>query len=198
MKKNVVTGTVAVITACLGLGININSCRRLERIAEDNNNQTKVYEAFHQHLDFALPLNDNETIQIEGHLGYQLDNVFSIGNEDGLFIGFINNTDVVSTVHEFGQPIQPQEKVEDGVFLPYQHILIVPEDNYEASNNPQEYDGYEAHGFDYFVDDVLSSYTIYTNIETVKCTNYSVENEKTKSTEFGVPVEKNKTLKKEQ
>ena len=197
MKKDILTGTIAVVISCLGLGVNLNSCRRIERIEEERENKTKVYEDFQQNVDFPLPLNDDETIQIDSHLGYQLDNVvYRI--DDGLYIKFVNNTDVVAAIREFGEPIQPQEEVQDGVFLPYQHILIVPEDNYDTFNNPQEYDGYESNGFDHVVDGVLSYYTIYTNTETVKCTNYTVEDGKTKSLEFGTPVEKAKVLRKEQ
>ena len=197
MKKDIFIGTAAVVISCLGLGVNLNSCRRIERIEEERENKTKVYEDFQQNVDFPLPLNDDETIQIDSHLGYQLDNVVS-RIDDGLYIKFVNNTDVVAAVRKFGEPIQPQEEVQDGVFLPYQHILIVPEDNYDAFNNPQEYDGYESNGFDHVVDGVLSYYTIYTNTETVKCTNYTVEDGKTKSLEFGTLVEKAKVLRKEQ
>ena len=136
MKKDILTGTIAVVISCLGLGVNLNSCRRIERMEKEQENKTKVYEEFQQHVDFPLPLNDDETIQIDSHLGYQLDNVvYRI--DDGLYIKFVNNTDVVAAIREFGEPIQPQEEVQDGVFLPYQHILIVPEDNYDAFNNPQ-------------------------------------------------------------
>ena len=197
MKKDIFIGTAAVVISCLGLGVNLNSCRRIERIEEERENKTKVYEDFQQNVDFPLPLNDDETIQIDSHLGYQLDNVVS-RIDDGLYIKFVNNTDVVAAIREFGEPIQPQEEVQDGVFLPYQHILIVPEDNYDAFNNPQEYDGSESNGFDHVVDGVLSYYTIYTNTETVKCTNYTVEDGQTKSLEFGTPVEKAKVLRKEQ
>ena len=197
MKKDIFIGTAAVVISCLGLGVNLNSCRRIERIEEERENKTKVYEEFQQNVDSPLPLNDDEMIQIDSHLGYQLDNVVS-RIDDGLYIKFVNNTDVVAAVREFGEPIQPQEEVQDGMFLPYQHILIVPEDNYDTFNNPQEYDGYESNGFDHVVDGVLSYYTIYTNTETVKCTNYTVEDGKTKSLEFGTPVEKAKVLRKEQ
>ena len=197
MKKDIFIGTAAVVISCLGLGVNLNSCRRIERIEEERENKTKVYEDFQQNVDSPLPLNDDEMIQIDSHLGYQLDNVVS-RIDDGLYIKFVNNTDVVAAVREFGEPIQPQEEVQDGMFLPYQHILIVPEDNYDTFNNPQEYDGYESNGFDHVVDGVLSYYTIYTNTETVKCTNYTVEDGKTKSLEFGTPVEKAKVLRKEQ
>ena len=197
MKKDIFIGTAAVVISCLGLGVNLNSCRRIERIEEERENKTKVYEEFQQNVDSPLPLNDDEMIQIDSHLGYQLDNVVS-RIDDGLYIKFVNNTDVVAAIREFGEPIQPQEEVQDGMFLPYQHILIVPEDNYDTFNNPQEYDGYESNGFDHVVDGVLSYYTIYTNTETVKCTNYTVEDGKTKSLEFGTPVEKAKVLRKEQ
>ena len=197
MKKDIFIGTAAVVISCLGLGVNLNSCRRIERMEKEQENKTKVYEEFQQQVDSPLPLNDDEMIQIDSHLGYQLDNVvYRI--DDGLYIKFVNNTDVVAAVREFGEPIQPQEEVQDGMFLPYQHILIVPEDNYDTFNNPQEYDGYESNGFDHVVDGVLSYYTIYTNTETVKCTNYTVEDGKTKSLEFGTPVEKAKVLRKEQ
>ena len=197
MKKDIFIGTAAVVISCLGLGVNLNSCRRIERMEKEQENKTKVYEEFQQQVDSPLPLNDDEMIQIDSHLGYQLDNVVS-RIDDGLYIKFVNNTDVVAAVREFGEPIQPQEEVQDGMFLPYQHILIVPEDNYDTFNNPQEYDGYESNGFDHVVDGVLSYYTIYTNTETVKCTNYTVEDGKTKSLEFGTPVEKAKVLRKEQ
>lgn len=196
MKKDIFIGTAAVVISCLGLGVNLNSCRRIERIEEERENKTKVYEDFQQNVDSPLPLNDDEMIQIDSHLGYQLDNVvYRI--DDGLYIKFVNNTDVVAAIREFGEPIQPQEEVQDGVFLPYQHILIVPEDNYDAFNNPQEYDGYESIGFGDVQDDIFY-YTLYTNTETVKCTNYTVEDGKTKSLEFGTPVEKAKVLRKEQ
>ena len=75
MKKDILTGTIAVVISCLGLGVNLNSCRRIERMEKEQENKTKVYEEFQQHVDFPLPLNDDETIQIDSHLGYQLDNV---------------------------------------------------------------------------------------------------------------------------
>ena len=75
--------------------------------------------------------------------------------------------------------------------------MIVPEDNYDACANPQDYDGYESIGFETVQDDIYY-YVLYTNTETVKCTNYTVEDGKTKSLEFGTPVEKAKVLRKEQ
>ena len=75
--------------------------------------------------------------------------------------------------------------------------MIVPEDNHDAWVNPQEYDGYESIGFGDVYDGIFY-YTLYTNTETVKCTNYTVEDGKTKSLEFGTPVEKAKVLRKEQ
>ena len=97
MKKDIFIGTAAVVISCLGLGVNLNSCRRIERIEEERENKTKVYEDFQQNVDFPLPLNDDETIQIDSHLGYQLDNVvYRI--DDGLYIKFVNNTDVVASV----------------------------------------------------------------------------------------------------
>ena len=75
--------------------------------------------------------------------------------------------------------------------------MIVPEDNYDACANPQDYYGYESIGFETVQDDIYY-YVLYTNTETVKCTNYTVEDGKTKSLEFGTPVEKAKVLRKEQ
>lgn len=195
MKKDILART-GIVISCLGLGISINSCRKYEKGNEDlENNQTKIYEDYRQHLDVPLSFDYQEPIQIDGYLGYQPTGVFCSGHDD-LVVGFVNNMNVITVPNEFGQPVQPHEEAQDGVFLPYQHILIVPEDSHSTCTKPQGYDGYEGMLFDHVEDGVLFYFALYTNTETVECTNYTIEDGKIESTEFGVPVEKNKVLEK--
>lgn len=126
------------------------------------------------------------------------------GRIDGCCIYFVNNEDVVSDINQFGETVSPTEEVNDGEFLPYQHILLVPNEidsNFEENTTYPYHEGYQIVGADTVTYGQLApryddTYLLYTNTETVKCVNYSVEGGKTESTEFGVPVEKNKVLEK--
>ena len=143
-------------------------------------------------------MTDDQVIQIDGHLAYKpVSVVYSSYFEDGPCISFSNTEEVITNGGEnFGEVVQDKDfSTNEGKFLPYQHILIVSEDNHDACANLQEYDGYESIGFGDVYDDIFY-YTLYTNTETVKCTNYTVEDGKTKSLEFGTPISKNKLLEK--
>ena len=199
-------GYIAPTLCAIALAMNISNIHCLNKTEERFEERIKMlteheFDPFEQTVHVPVYLTDDQVMQIDGHLAYKpVSVVYSSYFEDGPCILFSNTEEVITNGGEnFGEVVQDKDfSTKEGEFLPYQHILIVPEDNYDACANPQEYDGYESNGFDLVVDGVLSYYTIYTNTETVKCTNYTVEDGKTKSLEFGTPVEKAKVLRKEQ
>lgn len=211
--KNILT-TVGV-AGVLGSTILTGCGTKEETTLSDTNveEETISYDAFSQTISEIINVNRNEINQLDGHLGYQpvaisLESYGKyFGNIDNGCIYFVNNQDIVSKVNQFGTPVSSNVEVEGGEFLPYQHILLVPsnevDSNFEKNTTYPYHDGYQVVGADtitygqYFCDSD-ETYLLYTNTETVKCTNYSVEDGKIKSVEFGVPVEKNKVLEKEQ
>lgn len=184
--------------------MNIYSIHKTDEMIEEREQMIKMlteheFDPFEQTIHVPLYLDDDQVIQIDGHLAYKpVSVVYSSYFEDGPCILFSNTEEVVTNgVENFGEVVQDKDfSTKEGEFLPYQHVLIVPEDNYDACANPQDYDGYESIGFETVQNDIY--YVLYTNTETVKCTNYTVEDGKTKSLEFGTPVEKAKVLRKEQ
>ena len=200
-KNGYIAPTLCAISLALNI-YNIYSIHKTEERIEEREQMIKMlteheFDPSEQTVLVPLYLDDDQVIQIDGHLAYKPDSVvYSSYFEDGPCISFSNTEEVITNgVENFGEVVQDKDfSTNEGEFLPYQHILIVPEDNYAACVNPQEYDGYESIGFE----PAQGYYTLYTNTETVKCTNYTVEDGKTKSLEFGTPVEKAKVLRKEQ
>ena len=198
-------GYIAPTLCTIALAMNIYNIHKTEEIIEEREQMIKMlteheFDLFEQTIHVPLYLDDDQVIQIDGHLAYKPVNVVDSSYfEDGPCILFSNTDEVVTNGGEdFGEVVQDKDfSTKEGEFLPYQHILIVSEDNHDTWVNPQEYDGYESIGFGDVQDDIFY-YTLYTNTETVKCTNYTVEDGKTKSLEFGTPVEKAKVLRKEQ
>ena len=198
-------GYIAPTLCTIALAMNIYNIHKTEEIIEEREQMIKMlteheFDLFEQTIHVPLYLDDDQVIQIDGHLAYKPVNVVDSSYfEDGPCILFSNTEEVVTNGGEdFGEVVQDKDfSTKEGEFLPYQHILIVSEDNHDTWVNPQEYDGYESIGFGDVQDDIFY-YTLYTNTETVKCTNYTVEDGKTKSLEFGTPVEKAKVLRKEQ
>ena len=198
-------GYIAPTLCTIALAMNIYNIHKTEEIIEEREQMIKMlteheFDPFEQTIHVPLYLDDDQVIQIDGHLAYKPVNVVDSSYfEDGPCILFSNTEEVVTNGGEdFGEVVQDKDfSTNEGEFLPYQHILIVSEDNHDTWVNPQEYDGYESIGFGDVQDDIFY-YTLYTNTETVKCTNYTVEDGKTKSLEFGTPVEKAKVLRKEQ
>ena len=198
-------GYIAPTLCTIALAMNIYNIHKTEEIIEEREQMIKMlieheFDPFEQTVFVPLYLDDDQVIQIDGHLAYKPVNVVDSSYfEDGPCILFSNTEEVVTNGGEdFGEVVQDKDfSTKEGEFLPYQHILIVSEDNHDTWVNPQEYDGYESIGFGDVQDDIFY-YTLYTNTETVKCTNYTVEDGKTKSLEFGTPVEKAKVLRKEQ
>ena len=197
-------GYIAPTLCTIALAMNIYNIHKTEEIIEEREQMIKMlieheFDPFEQTVFVPLYLDEDQVIQIDGHLAYKPVNVVDSSYfEDGPCILFSNTEEVVTNGGEdFGEVVQDKDfSTKEGEFLPYQHVLIVPEDNYDACANPQEYDGYESIGFETVQNDIY--YILYTNTETVKCTNYTVEDGKTKSLEFGTPVEKAKVLRKEQ
>ena len=200
-KNGYITPTLCTIA----LAMNIYNIHKTDEMIEEREQMIKMlteheFDPFEQTIHVPLYLDDDQVIQIDGHLAYKPVNVVDSSYfEDGPCILFSNTEEVVTNGGEdFGEVVQDKDfSTNEGEFLPYQHILIVSEDNHDTWVNPQEYDGYESIGFGDVQDDIFY-YTLYTNTETVKCTNYTVEDGKTKSLEFGTPVEKAKVLRKEQ
>ena len=198
-------GYIAPTLCTIALAMNIYNIHKTDEMIEEREQMIKMlteheFDPFEQTVLVPLYLDDDQVIQIDGHLAYKpVSVVYSSYFEDGPCILFSNTEEVVTNgVENFGEVVQDKDfSTKEGEFLPYQHVLIVPEDNYDACANPQDYDGYESIGFGDVQDDIFY-YTLYTNTETVKCTNYTVEDGKTKSLEFGTPVEKAKVLRKEQ
>lgn len=198
-------GYIAPTLCTIALAMNIYNIHKTDEMIEEREQMIKMlteheFDPFEQTIHVPLYLDDDQVIQIDGHLAYKPDSVvYSSYFEDGPCILFSNTEEVVTNGGEdFGEVVQDKDfSTKEGEFLPYQHILIVSEDNHDTWVNPQEYDGYESIGFGDVQDDIFY-YTLYTNTETVKCTNYTVEDGKTKSLEFGTPVEKAKVLRKEQ
>ena len=198
-------GYIAPTLCTIALAMNIYNIHKTEEIIEEREQMIKMlieheFDPFEQTVFVPLYLDEDQVIQIDGHLAYKPVNVVDSSYfEDGPCILFSNTEEVVTNGGEdFGEVVQDKDfSTKEGEFLPYQHILIVSEDNHDTWVNPQEYDGYESIGFGDVQDDIFY-YTLYTNTETVKCTNYTVEDGKTKSLEFGTPVEKAKVLRKEQ
>ena len=198
-------GYIAPTLCTIALAMNIYNIHKTEEIIEEREQMIKMlieheFDPFEQTVFVPLYLDEDQVIQIDGHLAYKpVKVVDSSYFEDGPCILFSNTEEVVTNGGEdFGEVVQDKDfSTKEGEFLPYQHILIVSEDNHDTWVNPQEYDGYESIGFGDVQDDIFY-YTLYTNTETVKCTNYTVEDGKTKSLEFGTPVEKAKVLRKEQ
>ena len=198
-------GYIAPTLCTIAVAMNIYNIHKTEEIIEEREQMIKMlteheFDLFEQTIHVPLYLDDDQVIQIDGHLAYKPVNVVDSSYfEDGPCILFSNTEEVVTNGGEdFGEVVQDKDfSTKEGEFLPYQHILIVSEDNHDTWVNPQEYDGYESIGFGDVQDDIFY-YTLYTNTETVKCTNYTVEDGKTKSLEFGTPVEKAKVLRKEQ
>ena len=197
-------GYIAPTLCTIALAMNIYNIHKTDELIEEREQMIKMlteheFDPFEQTVLVPLYLDDDQVIQIDGHLAYKPDSVvYSSYFEDGPCISFSNTEEVITNgVENFGEVVQDKDfSTKEGEFLPYQHVLIVPEDNYDACANPQEYDGYESIGFETVQNDIY--YILYTNTETVKCTNYTVEDGKTKSLEFGTPVEKAKVLRKEQ
>ena len=198
-------GYIAPTLCTIALAMNIYNIHKTDEMIEEREQMIKMlteheFDPFEQTIHVPLYLDDDQVIQIDGHLAYKPVNVVDSSYfEDGPCILFSNTEEVVTNGGEdFGEVVQDKDfSTKEGEFLPYQHILIVSEDNHDTWVNPQEYDGYESIGFGDVQDDIFY-YTLYTNTETVKCTNYTVEDGKTKSLEFGTPVEKAKVLRKEQ
>ena len=198
-------GYIAPTLCTIALAMNIYNIHKTDEMIEEREQMIKMlteheFDPFEQTIHVPLYLDDDQVIQIDGHLAYKPVNVVDSSYfEDGPCILFSNTEEVVTNGGEdFGEVVQDKDfSTNEGEFLPYQHILIVSEDNHDTWVNPQEYDGYESIGFGDVQDDIFY-YTLYTNTETVKCTNYTVEDGKTKSLEFGTPVEKAKVLRKEQ
>lgn len=198
-------GYIAPTLCTIALAMNIYNIHKTDEMIEEREQMIKMlteheFDPFEQTIHVPLYLDDDQVIQIDGHLAYKpVSVVYSSYFEDGPCILFSNTEEVVTNgVENFGEVVQDKDfSTKEGEFLPYQHVLIVPEDNYDACANPQDYDGYESIGFETVQDDIYY-YVLYTNTETVKCTNYTVEDGKTKSLEFGTPVEKAKVLRKEQ
>ena len=197
-------GYIAPTLCTIALAMNIYNIHKTDEMIEEREQMIKMlteheFDPFEQTIHVPLYLDDDQVIQIDGHLAYKpVSVVYSSYFEDGPCILFSNTEEVVTNgVENFGEVVQDKDfSTKEGEFLPYQHVLIVPEDNYDACANPQDYDGYESIGFETVQNDIY--YVLYTNTETVKCTNYTVEDGKTKSLEFGTPVEKAKVLRKEQ
>lgn len=207
----VAVGVAGVISASV-----LSGCGAKEDSSSSNSSEEKQnisYDAFSQTILEVVDVNRNEVTQFEGHLGYQpvaislesYGKTFSYLDEGCIY--FVNNQDIISNNNNFGTGVAPEEVIEDGEFLPYQHILLVPvsdiDSNFEENTTYPYHDGYQIVGADtvtygktFCLHD--ETYLLYTNTETVKCTNYSVEDGKTKSIEFGVPKENNKVLEKEQ
>lgn len=198
-------GYIAPTLCTIALAMNIYNIHKTDEMIEEREQMIKMlteheFDPFEQTIHVPLYLDDDQVIQIDGHLAYKpVSVVYSSYFEDGPCILFSNTEEVVTNgVENFGEVVQDKDfSTKEGEFLPYQHVLIVPEDNYDACANPQDYDGYESIGFETVQDDIYY-YVLYANTETVKCTNYTVEDGKTKSLEFGTPVEKAKVLRKEQ
>lgn len=198
-------GYIAPTLCTIALAMNIYNIHKTDEMIEEREQMIKMlteheFDPFEQTIHVPLYLDDDQVIQIDGHLAYKpVSVVYSSYFEDGPCILFSNTEEVVTNgVENFGEVVQDKDfSTKEEEFLPYQHVLIVPEDNYDACANPQDYDGYESIGFETVQDDIYY-YVLYTNTETVKCTNYTVEDGKTKSLEFGTPVEKAKVLRKEQ
>ena len=198
-------GYIAPTLCTIALAMNIYNIHKTDEMIEEREQMIKMlteheFDPFEQTIFVPLYLDEDQVIQIDGHLAYKPVNVVDSSYfEDGPCILFSNTEEVVTNGGEdFGEVVQDKDfSTNEGEFLPYQHILIVSEDNHDTWVNPQEYDGYESIGFGDVQDDIFY-YTLYTNTETVKCTNYTVEDGKTKSLEFGTPVEKAKVLRKEQ
>ena len=198
-------GYIAPTLCTIALAMNIYNIHKTDEMIEEREQMIKMlteqeFDPFEQTIHVPLYLDEDQVIQIDGHLAYKPVNVVDSSYfEDGPCILFSNTEEVVTNGGEdFGEVVQDKDfSTNEGEFLPYQHILIVSEDNHDTWVNPQEYDGYESIGFGDVQDDIFY-YTLYTNTETVKCTNYTVEDGKTKSLEFGTPVEKAKVLRKEQ
>lgn len=197
-------GYIAPTLCTIALAMNIYNIHKTDELIEEREQMIKMlteheFDPFEQTVLVPLYLDADQVIQIDGHLAYKpVSVVYSSYFEDGPCISFSNTEEVITNGGEnFGEVVQDKDfSTKEGEFLPYQHVLIVPEDNYDACANPQEYDGYESIGFETVQNDIY--YILYTNTETVKCTNYTVEDGKTKSLEFGTPVEKAKVLRKEQ
>ena len=198
-------GYIAPTLCTIALAMNIYNIHKTDEMIEEREQMIKMlteheFDPFEQTIHVPLYLDDDQVIQIDGHLAYKPVNVVDSSYfEDGPCILFSNTEEVVTNGGEdFGEVVQDKDfSTKEGEFLPYQHVLIVPEDNYDACANPQDYDGYESIGFETVQDDIYY-YVLYANTETVKCTNYTVEDGQTKSLEFGTPVEKAKVLRKEQ
>ena len=198
-------GYIAPTLCTIALAMNIYNIHKTDEMIEEREQMIKMlteheFDPFEQTVFVPLYLDEDQVIQIDGHLAYKPVNVVDSSYfEDGPCILFSNTEEVVTNGGEdFGEVVQDKDfSTKEGEFLPYQHILIVSEDNHDTWVNPQEYDGYESIGFGDVQDDIFY-YTLYTNTETVKCTNYTVEDGNTKSLEFGTPVEKAKVLRKEQ
>ncbi len=198
-------GYIAPTLCTIALAMNIYNIHKTDEMIEEREQMIKMlteheFDPFEQTIHVPLYLDDDQVIQIDGHLAYKpVSVVYSSYFEDGPCILFSNTEEVVTNgVENFGEVVQDKDfSTKEGEFLPYQHVLIVPEDNYDACANPQDYDGYESIGFETVQDDIYY-YVLYANTETVKCTNYTVEDGQTKSLEFGTPVEKAKVLRKEQ
>ena len=193
-------GYIAPTLCTIALAMNIYNIHKTDELIEEREQMIKMlteheFDPFEQTVLVPLYLDADQVIQIDGHLAYKpVSVVYSSYFEDGPCISFSNTEEVITNGGEnFGEVVQDKDfSTKEGEFLPYQHVLIVPEDNYDACANPQEYDGYESIGFETVQNDIY--YILYTNTETVKCTNYTVEDGKTKSLEFGTPVEKAKVL----
>ena len=197
-------GYIAPTLCTIALAMNIYNIHKTDELIEEREQMIKMlteheFDPFEQTVLVPLYLDEDQVIQIDGHLAYKpVSVVYGSYFEDGPCISFSNTEEVIANgVEDFGEVVQDKDfSTKEGEFLPYQHVLIVPEDNYDACANPQEYDGYESIGFETVQNDIY--YILYTNTETVKCTNYTVEDGQTKSLEFGTPVEKAKVLRKEQ
>lgn len=197
-------GYIAPTLCTIALAMNIYNIHKTDEMIEEREQMIKMlteheFDPFEQTVLVPLYLDEDQVIQIDGHLAYKpVSVVYGSYFEDGPCISFSNTEEVIANgVEDFGEVVQDKDfSTKEGEFLPYQHILIVPEDNYDACANPQEYDGYESIGFETVQNGIY--YVLYTNTETVKCTNYTIEDGQTKSLEFGTPVEKAKVLRKEQ
>ena len=197
-------GYIAPTLCTIALAMNIYNIHKTDEMIEEREQMIKMlteheFDPFEQTVLVPLYLDEDQVIQIDGHLAYKpVSVVYGSYFEDGPCISFSNTEEVITNgVEDFGEVVQDKDfSTKEGEFLPYQHILIVPEDNYDACANPQEYDGYESIGFETVQNGIY--YVLYTNTETVKCTNYTIEDGQTKSLEFGTPVEKAKVLRKEQ
>ena len=200
MKKDFLPGATLVVS-WLALGISISNYNKIKDFTDYQETQNhyflgdnyRFFDEFEQNVsDKYLHLQYDQITVVDGHVGYQ---PVSIHNDGiGTYLGFSNNEEVLATYDDFGVLIRPEENTaNEGEFLPYQHILIVPTGSPSITDDEiPSHDGYEM----VFAFDEDQTYLLYVNTELVKCEEYWVDEGKTMSKEFGTPISKNKLLEK--